>query len=247
MSASYRNDRIVCAGVYKGPPNLSKEALRVKAEAFADSLLAVPIAQKNYLKFEINFQNGLLDEHMKALRLSAPPGVWVTGECETEAKFMEILGDPEFAKTIGEAEHLDYFSVFFVDVVTKVDVPTAKNRVRVMGALKPPAHLSSIDFHHKTEALTDRFLALPIVQEKVIRLCMWRQNTNMAAHLQATGLPAPEPVLVIVFEAETEEALIEMAAHPSIKTHVADATRDISIHLDSSVFLADVITKIDKS
>jgi hypothetical protein len=49
--------------VYKGPPNLSKEALRVKAEAFLDSLLAVPIAQKNFVKFEI-------------VRLTLIIGVW---------------------------------------------------------------------------------------------------------------------------------------------------------------------------
>jgi hypothetical protein len=53
MSASNRKDRIVCAGVYKGPLNLSKEALRAKVEALIDSLLAVPIAQKNYLNWEI--------------------------------------------------------------------------------------------------------------------------------------------------------------------------------------------------
>ncbi|KAF7343147.1 hypothetical protein MVEN_01745400 [Mycena venus] len=248
MSASYQKDRVLCVGVYKAPPNLSKEALQVKAEALVDSLLAVPIAQKNYVKFEINFQNALLDEHLKALGYpEAQPGVWVTGECETEAKFEEILKDPEIAKLIQEAEHLEHFSVFFADVVAKVDIPTTKNRVRVMSALKPPVHLSSNDFHHQAEAILDRFLALPVAEGKTTRLSLWRQTTNMATTLQETGFPAPDPVLVLVYEAETQEALVEMMTDSSLKMLVSDAIRDISVHLDSSTFAADVITKIDKS
>ncbi|KAF7343159.1 hypothetical protein MVEN_01746700 [Mycena venus] len=247
MSASYQKDRVVCVGVYKTPPNLSKEELQVKAEALLDSLLAVPIAQKNYVKFEINIQNPLLDEHLKALGFpQAQPDVWVTGECETEAKFEEILKDPEFAKLIQEAEHLEHFSVFFADVVTKVDIPTAKNGVRVICALKPPVHLSSNDFHHKTEAILDRFLALPVTQGKTTRLSLLRQNTNMATTLQETGFPAADPVLVVVYEAETQEALVESATHSSVKMLASDAFRDINAHLGSSTFAVDVITKIDK-
>ncbi|KAJ7921782.1 hypothetical protein B0H13DRAFT_2267718 [Mycena leptocephala] len=154
MSASYQKDRIVCAGVYKGPPNISKEALRVKVEAFLDSLLAVTVAQRNYVKFEIMRLTLIIgvwyyitDLNVRTFRMG-----WHHPALQTEAKFTETLGDPEFANIIREAEHLDYFSAFFADVVTKVDVPAAKNRVRVMGALKPPAPLSLIDFHHKTDA-----------------------------------------------------------------------------------------------
>jgi hypothetical protein len=37
-----------------------------------------------------------------------------------------------------------------------------------------------------------------------------------------------------------------MVAHPDIKDYVRDAMRELDIHLESSIFSADVVSKISK-
>jgi hypothetical protein len=50
---SARKDRVAVIGMWKAPPNVSKEALETEITSLVDSVLALPVAQKNYLKFEI--------------------------------------------------------------------------------------------------------------------------------------------------------------------------------------------------
>jgi hypothetical protein len=52
MSATVRKDRVVI-GICRAPPNLSKEEFLSR---FVDSVIAVPIARKNYLKFQLTPQ-----------------------------------------------------------------------------------------------------------------------------------------------------------------------------------------------
>ncbi|KAJ7795069.1 hypothetical protein B0H13DRAFT_2393189 [Mycena leptocephala] len=209
MSASNRKDRIVCAGVYKGPLNLSKEALRAKVEALIDSLLAVPIAQKNYLNWEINVQNGLLDEHLNAMGLAeAPAGIW--GRQNTEAKFAEILGDPEYSTVVREAEDLELISIFSANIVAKIDsTPTTKNknRVRILATTKPRPNYRAISTVKPKASWTDSSRSRPPTGDSRDYLAAKHKH---GGHLRATGLPEPEPVLVVVFEANTQEVIIEV-------------------------------------
>jgi hypothetical protein len=108
MSASNEKDRMVAVGIYKAPANLSKEEFETKITSFVDRMLAVPIAQKNFLKFEIVcpecfildliftcitqiYQNELLNQHMKAFDLpEAPTSVWLTVEFEVSRPQVEF-------------------------------------------------------------------------------------------------------------------------------------------------------------
>ncbi|KAJ7920057.1 hypothetical protein B0H13DRAFT_1867961 [Mycena leptocephala] len=75
----------------------------------------------------------------------------------------------------------------------------------------------------------------------------WQQKARMAATLRAIGLPEPEPMLVVVFETETRDALLELTTEPSVRTLVGEAMRELDVHNDSSVFAADVITKFERA
>ncbi|KAJ6526774.1 hypothetical protein B0H19DRAFT_1196950 [Mycena capillaripes] len=251
MSASYRKVRTVCMELYTPPSHFSKEATQAKLVSFVEAFLTVPIIQKNVLKAEIIFQNGLLDEAMGALGFpKAPHSIWIRSETETDDKYEEILRDPEIARLMEEEEELQYStsaSVFFVDVLTKLEVLTTKSCTHVMIAMKSPAHLSPDNFQKKVEALVDRFLALPIAQQKLLKFSMYVPNQNMATHLRALGLRAPEPVIMVMVDTETEEAFIETATDSAVKTIVADAIRDLGMDAHSLIFSADVVSKVKKS
>jgi hypothetical protein len=96
---STRKDRVAVVAEWKAPPNVSKETLETEITSLFDSILALPIAQKNYLKLEIVcqlpfdcglmftctgqiFQRELANQHIQGLGLpEALPSVWVMAEC----------------------------------------------------------------------------------------------------------------------------------------------------------------------
>jgi hypothetical protein len=50
---STAKDRVTVVAVWKAPPNVSKETLEAEITDLVDSVIALPVAQKNYLKYEI--------------------------------------------------------------------------------------------------------------------------------------------------------------------------------------------------
>jgi hypothetical protein len=51
MSASYRTGRMTAMGIHDAPPNYSEEPFEVKWKTLVDSIMALPIAQKNFISF----------------------------------------------------------------------------------------------------------------------------------------------------------------------------------------------------
>ncbi|KAJ7750021.1 hypothetical protein B0H14DRAFT_2636282 [Mycena olivaceomarginata] len=97
MSTTYRKDRAVVFGIWRAPPSLLKRGLRGQDDHTCAvwTLLALPVAQKNYLKFEIILlkilQTKHVNEHLQVLGLpEAPPSVWLVAEreCATTSIFM---------------------------------------------------------------------------------------------------------------------------------------------------------------
>ncbi|KAJ7860175.1 hypothetical protein B0H13DRAFT_2355706 [Mycena leptocephala] len=248
MSASNKKDRMVAVGIYKAPANLSKEEFETKITSFVDRMLAVPIAQKNFLKFEIIYQNELLNQHIKAFDLpEAPTSVWLTVEFETEAHCAEILTDPMFAKAFAEAEEFVSRATGFVaDVVTRIDRPTPKDRTHLMCAFQRPDHLSSDEYRKKFEVFVDRLLALPISQKNFLKHSLWLPNDTLDANLRDLGFPPPEPVFVVMAETDNQDRLIEWLTHSDVRAFAVDARRELGVHVGLSIFSADVVTKINQ-
>ncbi|KAJ7734210.1 hypothetical protein B0H14DRAFT_2639465 [Mycena olivaceomarginata] len=249
MSASHRKDRVAALGIWKAPPNVSKEAFETKITSIVDSLLAIPVAQKNYLKFDMVLslelcstfvqcswvltqilQNGASNQHLKALGLpEAPLSVWLTCECAVGRRCVQIASnvssiadrspfwegaqtgkDATIVKLFAEAqEFVSCADIFCVDIVTRLDVPTPTTRAHMMCSFRCPGHLTSNQYGPKFESFVDRLLALPIIQQNVLKYSL-------------------------------------MVAHPDIKDYVRDAMRELDIHLESSIFSADVVSKISK-
>ncbi|KAJ7307759.1 hypothetical protein DFH08DRAFT_975370 [Mycena albidolilacea] len=74
MSAAHRKDRLVGIGIWKAPLNLSKGAFEIKFMSLLDSLLALPVAHKNYLKI---LQKDALNQPLLDVGIPvAPSSVW---------------------------------------------------------------------------------------------------------------------------------------------------------------------------
>ncbi|KAJ7800902.1 hypothetical protein B0H14DRAFT_2897700 [Mycena olivaceomarginata] len=249
---SARKDRVAVIGMWKAPPNVSKEALETEITSLVDSVLALPVAQKNYLKFEIISQRELANQHIQGLGLpEAPPSVWVMAECASEAHFAELYEDATFAALIEEKHKTLYkdrltANAFFVDLRTGIDSPITGSRTRVMAAYRCPDHLSPAEYYTKMEAQLEKIIARPIVKKAFQKYYLWIQNDTLDAKLRELGFPEPEPMVLLSAETENDERMAEVLTHPEFKDHMKDAIRDLHLHIESSVFFANVVTKIEK-
>lgn len=52
MSASYRTGRMTAMGIHDAPPNFSEEAFEAKCKTLVDSIMALPVAQRNFISFD---------------------------------------------------------------------------------------------------------------------------------------------------------------------------------------------------
>ncbi|KAJ7268192.1 hypothetical protein B0H12DRAFT_1097436 [Mycena haematopus] len=253
MSASFIKDRAFGIAIFKAPPNLSKEVFENKMTSFVDALLALPIAQNNFLKYDMIFQTGLVNEHLKALGFSeAPPSVWLTAECATEAHFLEILEDPTFANVVQEKGINNLYgshqtaNSFLADVETRLDRPAPEERTRLMCAVQRPENLSTDEFLRKLGDFTHKFVGFPIAQRLLVNLSVWMPNNAIDTQILALGFPAPKPAVVFMLETEHQDSMIEVLMDYDIKQMAMDASRELNVHIGSSVFAANVVTKISK-
>jgi hypothetical protein len=53
MASTLSKDRCLAIGIHRAPPHLSPKEFESRTEALVDSIIQLPIAQKNFLKFDI--------------------------------------------------------------------------------------------------------------------------------------------------------------------------------------------------
>jgi hypothetical protein len=101
---------------------------------------------------------------------------------------LQIFKDPEIARQVRDAEEFGYrtgTSTFFVNVVTKKDVPTPKACAHGVAALKCPTPLSSSEFYETFEDMAERLLTLPIAQQNVLHYSL--VSLLVAAHADGSS------------------------------------------------------------
>ncbi|KAF7364138.1 hypothetical protein MSAN_01073000 [Mycena sanguinolenta] len=216
MSASYRKDRVFALAICQAPPNLSKEAFEKKVTSIVDTILALPISQKSFLKFELNFQTGLVNEHVKALGFpEGSPNVLVTVEYAAMADLFELLKDPAFLVAVQEGKNDLYgdhpaVNAFLANVETRLDRPIPKDRARLVCVLKRPENLSEEGFHQAIRGFADKLVSLPIAQRLCVHHSVWMPTSTGDAHMLALGFPASEPDVVIFMETEDQDKIFEV-------------------------------------
>ncbi|KAJ7928351.1 hypothetical protein B0H13DRAFT_2311629 [Mycena leptocephala] len=93
--------------------------------ALVDDFVALPIIQKNLMKYGMWLQNNSLDDLIRTFDYAAPSPISVLrGECESWDKTLEMMKDPQAQKMLLDAgKDFDFTigrSLFSMDVVTKI-------------------------------------------------------------------------------------------------------------------------------
>ncbi|KAJ6544627.1 hypothetical protein DFH09DRAFT_1088491 [Mycena vulgaris] len=217
MAASTAKDRFTAIWKHLIPAHLSIQEFSAKMEAQVDSLLALPSAQKNLLKYDLIIPNNKLDSYFKALGFPEPqPVVLGKIECEVEpshairatalttviTRAQNIARrDADAMKKISTAQEFAGASMFSVDVVTKIDTGSADGCDACIGIFKCPPHLSRTQFHEFVDKASNDFVALPTMQKNAVKQIMWIQNDAIKKDVQAMGVPAAETVALFMVQA----------------------------------------------
>ncbi|KAJ7019729.1 hypothetical protein C8F04DRAFT_1146897 [Mycena alexandri] len=248
MSASTQQDRLAVIWIQKAPPHLSKKEFDAKVDALVDSLVALPVARKNFLAFKVLYQNNRMDSVLRECGYPEPPvNVVVIAECETMDNFTEFASDEEVKKLLLAAKTSGFQAgacVFAADVNTKIDDPTPAELNLWVGIYKIPSHLSRVEFEQKMDALSDDYIAGPLSQKHFVNHSVWKQNSSIARHVQDAGLSEAEPTVILMTQAQTWDKLIEVSDNSAGKNVISDAIHDFAVHVNSSCFGADVVVKI---
>ncbi|KAJ7473542.1 hypothetical protein FB451DRAFT_1558720 [Mycena latifolia] len=120
---------------------------------------------------------------------------------------------------------------------------SALKQTAVIGIFKVPSHLSKEQFEKKFEALVDASLALPAVKNGLLK---YEMNTGLHDHIQAFGLLAMQPTVVLKGEWETMEHL-KIPHDPAAQKLWAEAIERLGFARDSCTFSADIGTKFKQA
>ncbi|KAJ7199763.1 hypothetical protein GGX14DRAFT_572480 [Mycena pura] len=236
MPASTRKDRCFGLAIDHAPAHLSREEFRANVEAMYDSLVALPVSQRNYLKFDFVsvllyrsvqvrfrsmpqiFPNNGLSTHAKALGIGEPPTcVWVRSESESVDNLSEMIADEEFKKILAMGKNPADSFAFSADVVTGVNVASTSPdaALRIMFLAKAPHGMAEEEFHTKFASLFYRFLELPACRKHLLKCSYWKQNTNIVDDLRTLNYRQVEPAIVVMSEVQTWNQITEASQDPT--------------------------------
>ncbi|KAF7358233.1 hypothetical protein MVEN_00872100 [Mycena venus] len=226
------------------PTNTTKEDFQAKCEALVESILALPVAQKNFIKFDILFQNDQMKNYMASVGLPEPqPCVCLRCYYETDANWAACLQDPDFINAMAAGRSWGFYDgvcIFSADPITKLDSSVPADTNVVIGIFKIPVAQTASIFRQKLDALIDTVLNL---KKPMMNMTMLVQNLNAEQNLQAAGYPASQPAIVVINEFQTFNDVAKLANDLGVQSVVAQAMKDFGFQANSVVFSADLKNK----
>ncbi|KAJ7797918.1 hypothetical protein B0H14DRAFT_2909158 [Mycena olivaceomarginata] len=248
MPPTAAKDRFTVLGIHPAPAHLSKSDFEAKIETFLESILALPIAQKYFLKTEIFFQTkelAQLDRSSEGSWLPEPEPTMciIKYELETLDHNIELLNDPELlAVFLGEKEvgFNTLSTTFAADVFTTIDAPASQSAV----TLEEHKHGPGLEaFEQQAKIIT----GIPAAQENILKHSVYIRNNNLESRLQALGRRPIEHIAVVIYETETLENLNALFADAEVKKIIGGAVHESSCLQSSHRFIARRVNKIDKA
>ncbi|KAF7368639.1 hypothetical protein MVEN_00188100 [Mycena venus] len=254
MPPSVTKDRFTVLGVHPAPAHLSKFDFESKIEAFLESILALPIAQKYFLKTEIFFQTkelAQLEGSSEGFWLPEPEPTMciIKYEFETLDHNIEVLNDPELLAVVLGEQELGFNTLsttFAADVLTTIDAPASQSAV----TLQEHKHVVSLFKGPGLEAFEQQvkiITGIPAAQKNILKHSVYIQNNNLESRLQALGRRPIEPVSVVIYETETLDNLNALFADAEVKKIVGGAQRESGFLESSHRFIARRVTKLEKA
>ncbi|KAF7349908.1 hypothetical protein MVEN_01291500 [Mycena venus] len=192
MSSSVQKNRFTAFGIHRAPANLSKREFDAKVATFCDSLVALPVVQKNFLSLNMVSQNTIMDAHVKELGCSeSQTYVLLIAEFETVDNYTEVQHDPAFKNLFSDTFTFRAESIgFSADAVTRIDVPrsTGTERQLWVGIYKGPGLSPPAQFQKDVSATMDQYVALPVSRKYMLSHTVWTANNIFAASVQLQRL-----------------------------------------------------------
>ncbi|KAJ7752976.1 hypothetical protein B0H16DRAFT_1545535 [Mycena metata] len=192
-------------GIHPVPANTTLEDFQSKCEALVESFLALPVAQQNFLKFDILFQNDQVKGYTTSLGFPEPSPAY------TDANWAACLQDPDFINAMAAGRSWGFYDgacanwvfptcIFSADSVTKLDSSVPSDTNVVITIIKVPVQQTASIFRQKLDTLIDAVIDL--IKPKM-NVTMLIQNLNAEKNLQAAGYPASQPTTVGISECQT--------------------------------------------
>ncbi|KAF7377960.1 hypothetical protein MSAN_00219900 [Mycena sanguinolenta] len=122
-----------------------------------------------------------------------------------------------------------------------------KHSFTVIGVHKAPANLSKQEFEAKVGKLCDSMAALPVAKKNFLSLDAIFHDSVVDAHMKELGWGEAQPCAVLMAVFETFDNFTEYFQDPAVQNLLADADEDFAFRSASSVFSADVVTRIGVS
>ncbi|KAJ7829857.1 hypothetical protein B0H14DRAFT_2808659 [Mycena olivaceomarginata] len=225
-------------GIHPVPANTTTEDFQAKCEALVESFLALPVAQQNFLKFDILFQNHQPEVKSYTTSLGFPepqPCVCLRCYYETDANWAACLQDPDFINAMAAGRSWGFYDgacIFSADSVTVLDSKFSPDTNVVIGIFKIPVRQAASIFRQKLDTLIDAVLDL---KKPTVNVTMLAQN-----------LPPSQPATVAVSEWKTFNEIAKIANDIGAQTLIAKAMKDFGFQLNSVVFSADVKNKFTR-
>ncbi|KAJ7909741.1 hypothetical protein B0H13DRAFT_2330087 [Mycena leptocephala] len=224
-------------GIHPVPANTTLEDFQAKCEALVESFVALPVAQQNFLKFDILFQNDQVKSYTTSLGFPEPQ------PCVCLRCYYECLQDPDFINAMAAGRSWGFYDsacIFSADSVTKLDSSVPSDTNVVISIIKIPVQQTASIFRQKLDTLIDAVIDL---KKPKMNVTMLVQNLNAEQNLQAAGYPASQPTTVAVSECQTFNEIAKIANDLGAQTLIAQAMKDFGFQTNSIVFSADVKNK----
>ncbi|KAJ6452380.1 hypothetical protein C8R47DRAFT_1169143 [Mycena vitilis] len=270
MSTSRTKDCFIAIGLHPVPKNVSIDEFAAKMEALADAHLALPVAQRNFLKYELMIPHNQLDHFWSSLGFpKSERVVLVKIECETSDHCAEFLRDETVANSILGAHEFAGVSMLSADVATRIDASGKSTEEADLCTyiiiLKATSHKDGLQLYERVAKDSDRFVELPFVKKNFTEhttvrtygltlslrhaIYQWTQNAALADEVSALGIQAAQPLLVLRVQAPSD-LMTEAFADIDFRQFFADMTASDGFKQSDPTlaqrFAVDVITKLDR-
>ncbi|KAJ7860045.1 hypothetical protein B0H13DRAFT_1901217 [Mycena leptocephala] len=124
MSASVQKSRFTAIGIHRQPAKVTKKDFDAKINALVDSLVALPVVQKNFLTLNLIFQNNQLDASLNSLAYPETQGctmaiaeleIFQNNQLDASLNSLAYPETQGCTMAIAELESMDHFLEYIRD------------------------------------------------------------------------------------------------------------------------------------
>ncbi|KAJ7604392.1 hypothetical protein FB45DRAFT_1081365 [Roridomyces roridus] len=249
-------------GIHPVPAGTTLAEFQAKCEALVQSFLVLPAAQANFLKFDMVLIFLVRPHRQRRLtRRSSPKMITSRGICRSwgfpqrsrssasdatmrpnpTGPLLQCLQDPDIINAMALGKSWGFHegaSIFSCDSVKQLDsgVPADTNVLLAIARL-PQIQAATTVFSQDFESTLTKVLNM---KKPIMNVTTLIGTLDAEKDLIAAGCPASQPIIVVVAECQTLNAISEISNDTNVKTVVATALKGFASQITANVFSAEV-------